>query len=101
MTGFTPQDIENLRDYFQQWGWEYEKLQLDNLEEFNLTEESLVLLSILVKDAKAQQYDPEEESEPSQELKCWFIDLVNRCQTWQEIEDALRQKLIDDCRIAD
>lgn len=93
------QESENLIWYLHEWAWELETLKVDHLEYYGLPQESLDLLSVLIEDTKILPEDDEEGVYPNRELIRWFIDLVDKSHSWQEIEDVLRQKLIDSCKI--
>ena len=93
------QESEDLIYYLHEWAWELDTLKVDHLEYYGLPTEAINLLEVLIDDAKSLPEDDEEGIYPSRELIGWFIDLVDKSQSWQEIEEVLRQKLIDDCRI--
>lgn len=72
---------------------------IDHLEYYGLPLESVKLLNVLIEDTKGLSEDDEEGVYPNRELIRWFIDLVDKSHSWQKIEDVLRQKLIDSCKI--
>lgn len=95
------QESEDLVWYLHEWAFEFESLKLEHLEYYGLPTEIADLLNVLIEDAKLLPEDDENEIYPNSDLKSWFIDLVDKSQSWLEIEQSCRQKLIDDCRIAD
>ena len=93
------QESEDLVWYLHEWAFEFETLNLEHLEYYGLPTEIADLLSVLIEDAKALPEDDENEIYPNSELKSWFIGLIDKSQSWLEIEEAIRTKLIDDCRV--
>ncbi|MBE0471021.1 MAG: hypothetical protein IBX55_16120 [Methyloprofundus sp.] len=93
------QQSKNLVWYLHEWAFEFETLNLEHLENYGLPAEIADLLNVLIEDAKALQEDDENKVYPNSELKSWFIELVDRSHSWLEIEEAIRTKLIDDCRV--